>query len=150
MYQEDIDAQFLERCLRQLSGSKKAVIKICKDEERENTLRKLRKLSLEDLTAGQSGGFDITFLIDMDIAQDVAVILESVDAEVVVMYFADDVNMIIHKLLNNHCAIDFQKNAIENGGCYLTLTWVTNENQVYIDYDSLRIKRKKILESLER
>lgn len=141
----EINAKVITSLLQELSCDGKVVIGICNDDNRELSYKEIKDISEAVFLKNKR---DIVCLVVQNNYNLASECLVNSEAEVVVMYISDNSTSVYHTLEMTEDSFSLHKAWIKEKKCNYIITWVVNEDGLYVHYDPRQIKKKELLSKL--
>lgn len=138
----EINTEIMSSLLHKLSCDNKVVIGICNDDNRDSSLKEMKKLSEAIFAKNKK---DIVCLLALDNIILASEYLVNSEAEVIVWYISENSKSIFHTLQTEEDSFALHKEWIKDNRCNYIITWVVNEDGLYLHYDPRQIKKKELL-----
>lgn len=91
---------------------------------------------------------NIIMVVDKSSFSSLAGTINECDAEVVVLYFPSDLTTFDKFLYNQATSFRPQRRNVNKGLCTLACTWITNDFELYIDFDSSKFSSDELIRQM--
>ncbi len=139
---KEININIISSLVHELSCDGKVVICICNDGNKDFSFKEMKNLSEAIFIKNKK---DIVCLLAQNNYTLASELLVNSEAEVIVWYISDNSESVYYALQTEEDSFALHKLWIKNNRCKYIITWVLDEDGLYIHYDPRKIKKKELL-----